>query len=127
MRLYVNLTFNKLQADSLHENRLEKFALQKLLFAEGFAIGALVHCRVGLMGADFDAIKRAIIAGVAMMAAFCYGAFNTGITLGIHDKAPFDNKFVRGTVLFFATQRIIYTKNNFQKLTYYLHCSIIIL
>ncbi len=41
------------------------------------------------MSADFDAVERAIIAGVAVMAAFGYGAFDAGVAFGVHNKTPF--------------------------------------
>ncbi len=38
------------------------------------------------MGTDFDAVKRAVVSCVAVMAAFGNGALNTGVAFGIHSE-----------------------------------------
>ena len=62
-----------------------------LLLPEGEAVGTLVLGGVALMGADFDAVKRAVIAGIAVMSAFANGTFDTCVAFGIHNQYSFNN------------------------------------
>jgi hypothetical protein len=56
----------------------------KSLLAEGLAVGALVHGRVGFMGAHHDAIQGTVVLGVAVIGALLNGAFDALIGMTIH-------------------------------------------
>lgn len=50
------------------------------------------------MRADFDAIKRAVVAAVAVVAALGYGALDTGVAFRVHAISPFCRKARRRLV-----------------------------
>ena len=54
------------------------------LFAEGLAVGALVHGGVSLMGADHDAVQRAVVLGVAMVSALLDGTLDALVCMTVH-------------------------------------------
>ena len=58
--------------------------LWDLLLAEGFAVGALIHGGICLMGADHDTVQRAIVLGVAVISALLHSAFNALVGMTIH-------------------------------------------
>ena len=55
-----------------------------LSLAEGLAVGALIHGRVGLMGTNHDLIQGAVVFSVAVVSAGLDGAFNALIGMAIH-------------------------------------------
>ena len=61
---------------------------QMLLFAEGFAVGALIHGRILLMGAHQDSIQGAVVFGIAVVSALLNGAFDALICVAIHNVLP---------------------------------------
>ena len=46
------------------------------LLAEGFAVGALVHGGIGLVGAHQDAVQRAVVLVLAVVCTLLDGAFD---------------------------------------------------
>ena len=54
------------------------------LLAEGFAVSALIHGRIGFMGAHQDAVQRAVVLGIAMVCAGLDGAFDALISMAVH-------------------------------------------
>ena len=59
-------------------------AAQGLLFAEGLAVGALIHGGICFMGADLDAIQAAVVLGVAVISALSNGTFDTFVGMTAH-------------------------------------------
>ena len=55
-----------------------------LSLAEGLAVGALVHGRIGLVGTHQDLIQRAVVLILAMICAGLDGAFNTLVCMAVH-------------------------------------------
>ena len=55
-----------------------------LLLPEGLTVGALVHGRIGFVGAYHDAIQRAIVGIVAVICALLYSAFNGLVCFLVH-------------------------------------------
>ena len=62
--------------------------LKKLLLAEGFAVGALIHGGVLLMGAYQDAVQRAVVLSIAVVSALLNGAFNALVCILVHLILP---------------------------------------
>lgn len=65
------------------------------------------------MGADFDAVKRAVIAGIAVMSAFANGTFDTCVAFGIHNQYSFYIKTVcakHGIILYTSSHNIHISK-----------------
>ena len=59
---------------------------------EGLAVGALVHGRVGFMGAYQNPVQRAVVLVLAMMGALLDGAFDTFVGMTVHSSSSFDLK-----------------------------------
>ena len=59
-----------------------------LLLPEGLAVGALVHSRILLMGADQDLVQGAVVLVAAMMGALSDGTFDTLVSMAIHNERP---------------------------------------
>ena len=55
-----------------------------LLSAEGFAVGALIHGGIGLVGAHQNPVQRAVILLFAVMGALVHGAFDALVGMTIH-------------------------------------------
>ena len=55
-----------------------------LLLPEGLAVGALVHSRVLLMGANQDLVQRTVVLSLAMMGALLNGALNALVCMTVH-------------------------------------------
>ena len=55
-----------------------------LLFAEGLAVGALVHGGVCLVGTDHDPIQRAVVLVLAVVCALGNGAFDALVGIAVH-------------------------------------------
>ena len=68
-------------------------AKNTLLFAEGFAVGALVHSGVHLMGTHQDAVQGAVVLILAMMGALLDGAFDTFVGMTVHCSSSFEFEF----------------------------------
>jgi hypothetical protein len=82
---------------------------QRLLLAEGLAVGALVHCGVLLVGTHQDSLQRAVVGVVAVVSAGLDGAFDALVGIAVHGHF----------LLFFGfgfsmTQTAIFMKNIFQ-------------
>ena len=73
---------------------------RRLLSAEGFAVGALIHCGILLMGTHQNAVQGAVVFGIAVVSALLNGAFDAlvclvhlvflllfGFCLSMHEKA----------------------------------------
>ena len=60
----------------------------KSLLAEGLAVGALVHVRIGLMSAHQDTVQGAVVLGVAVIGALLNGALNALISMTVHVFLP---------------------------------------
>lgn len=56
----------------------------RLLLQVGQAVGALVHGRVGLMGADADLVQGAEVLGPAVVGAVAHAALDTFVGMTIH-------------------------------------------
>ena len=61
-----------------------------LLFAEGLAIGALIHGGVGLVGAHKNAVQRAVVLIFAVVCTLLNGAFDTLVCVTVHSFSSFD-------------------------------------
>ena len=59
------------------------------LLAEGLAIGALVHSRVGLMGTHQNALQRAVIGILAVMLALLDSTLNALVCMAVHSVSSF--------------------------------------
>ena len=55
-----------------------------LLLAEGFAVGALIHGRILLVGAHQDAVQGAVVFGIAVVSALLNGALDALVCLIVH-------------------------------------------
>lgn len=60
----------------------------RLLTGKGHAVGALLNCGVGLMGADNDLVQRAIVLQIAVVCALTYGALDRLICMTAHIFHP---------------------------------------
>ena len=56
-----------------------------LFLAEGLAVGALVHGRVCLMGANQDLVQRAVVLTVTVVSTGLYGALNALVCVAVHE------------------------------------------
>lgn len=54
------------------------------LFVEGFAVGALIHSGVQLVGAHQNAVQRAVVLALAVMCALLNGTLDALICLVCH-------------------------------------------
>ena len=55
-----------------------------LLLTEGHAVGALIHGGVSLVGADENAIQRAVVCVLAMVSALTNSTLDTLVGMAIH-------------------------------------------
>ena len=55
-----------------------------LALAEGLAVGALVLSGICFVGADQNAIQRAVVLAVAVISALLYGAFDALVGMAVH-------------------------------------------
>ena len=55
-----------------------------LLLLEGLAVGTLIHGGICLVGANKDAVQRAVIFGIAVISTLLNGAFDTLVCLAAH-------------------------------------------
>jgi len=65
-----------------------KLAAAACFHCEGLAVGTLLFCRVVLVCADLDCVKRAVVYAVAMVLAACDGALDAFIRIFVHFKIP---------------------------------------
>ena len=65
-------------------------ARQKLLFAEGLTVSALVLSGVHLMGTHQDPVQRAVVLVFAVISTLLDGTLDTLICMTVHKKASFD-------------------------------------
>ena len=54
---------------------------------EGLAVGALVHGRVGFMGAYQNGIQGAVVLGSAVVGALIYGTFDALVGVTVHKRS----------------------------------------
>ena len=57
-----------------------------LLLAEGHAVRALIHGRIGLMGADHNPLQRTVVGLIAMMGALLDSAFDALVCIAVHSE-----------------------------------------
>ena len=55
-----------------------------LLLTEGFAVGALIHCGVSLVGAHQDTVERTVVRLIAVIGALGNGTFDALIGFAVH-------------------------------------------
>ena len=68
---------------------LRLWLFPKLLFqVKGLTVGALIHCRIALVGAYHNAVKRTVIFIVAMMLTARYCALDRLVSLHHVDIPP---------------------------------------
>ncbi len=79
--------------------------LKLLLKVKGLAVCALVHCRIALVGANLNGVKRTIILVHAMMLAVVYCALNTFVSL-IHINLP----PLIGLQFYYLSYRLFYSE-----------------
>ncbi len=60
--------------------------LQKLLLAEGLAVGALVHSRIGLVGTYQDPLQGAVVGIFTMVGTLGNSTLNTLICMAAHSQ-----------------------------------------
>ena len=68
------------------EMRRHKPPRFSLLLAEGHAIGALVHGRIGFVSANLDLVQRAVIFGFTVICALLDGASDALVCVAIHNR-----------------------------------------
>ena len=61
-----------------------------LLLPEGLAVGALVHGRILLMGANQDLVQRAVVLMAAVMGALLDSAFDALVCVTVHKETSFE-------------------------------------
>ena len=61
---------------------------KKLSFAEGLAVGALIHSGICLVGAYQDLVQGAVVLGIAVVSAGLDGAFDALVGIVIHSILP---------------------------------------
>ena len=66
------------------QNSLPRPTDTVLLLAEGLAVGALVHGGIHLMGADHNAVQRAVVLILTVMGALTDGAFDALVSIAVH-------------------------------------------
>jgi hypothetical protein len=99
--MYTNKIFCKFEAFFILQNRIYplspfvKKKMRRLLpplmgssLPEGLAVGALVHGRIGFVGAYQDAVQGAVVLGVAVISTGLNGAFDALIGMMIHRFLP---------------------------------------
>ena len=59
-------------------------AASPLLFTEGLAVGALVHGRIGFMGAYQNPVQGTVVFGVTVVSALRDGAFDALVGIAFH-------------------------------------------
>ena len=59
---------------------------QRLLLAEGLAVGALVHGRIGLMGTYQNTLQRAVVCVSAMVGALRNSTLDTLVSMAAHSQ-----------------------------------------
>ena len=60
-----------------------------LLLAEGLAVGALVHCRIGFVGTHHNAVQAAVVLSVAVMCTLGHGAGDALVGMTVHVSSSF--------------------------------------
>ena len=64
--------------------RRPKPPLQRLLLAEGLAVSALVHSRIGLVGTYHNTLQGAVVCILAMMGALSDSTLDTLVSMAAH-------------------------------------------
>ena len=59
-----------------------------LLSAEGFAVGALIHGGIALMGAHQNLFQGAVVLALAVVGALAHSAFHTFVGMTVHILSP---------------------------------------
>ena len=73
-----------IRQESYREKAVAFATAFRLLLPEGLAVGALVHGRILLMGADQDLIQGAVVLSLAMMGALLNGALDALVCMTVH-------------------------------------------
>ena len=79
-----------------------------LLLAEGLAVGALIHGRVLLMGADQDPVQRAVVFGVTVIGTGLDSTFDALVGMVVHRISLLFAVFVHsmnGSLIFIQNQK----------------------
>ena len=61
----------------------------QLLFAEGHAVGALIHGRIHLVGTNQNLVQGAVVLVAAMIGTLLDSAFDALVCMTVHRKASF--------------------------------------
>ena len=61
-------------------------AYSALSLAEGLAIGALIHGRIGFMGTHQNLVQRAVVLVLTVVSARLDGAFDALVCMAIHSQ-----------------------------------------
>ena len=63
---------------------IDAYRSRKLLFTEGLAVGALIHSRVGFVGAYKDTVQGAVVCLITVICALRNGTLDALICFAIH-------------------------------------------
>ena len=70
-------------------SRQQNAAAICLLFAEGHAVGALIHGRIHLVGTNQNLVQGAVVLMAAMVGTLLDGAFDALVCMTVHKIASF--------------------------------------
>ena len=57
-----------------------------LFLPEGLAVSALIHSRIAFMGADQNAIQRAVVLSITVISAGLDGTFDALVCMAVHSQ-----------------------------------------
>ena len=77
-------------------------------FTEGLAVGALVHGRIGLMGAHQNVVQGAVVLGIAVVSAGLDGTLDALIGLAVHSSFLLCFGFLSSMSVSFADMRCFF-------------------
>ena len=60
-----------------------------LLLLEGFAVGALIHSRIGFVGAHQNTVQRTVVFAVAVVSALLNSTFDALVGFAVHNISSF--------------------------------------
>ena len=84
--LYYHIMFFTCRQAFPEKSAAAKAAALFLLFAEGLAVGALIHGGIGFMGAYQDALQRAVVGVITMICALGDGTFDALVGMTTHSQ-----------------------------------------
>jgi uncharacterized MAPEG superfamily protein len=82
---FYHTEFRRIRQEKTRQHELPR-KIRQLLLAEGHAVGALIHGRICLMGADQNSVEGAVVFAVAVVCALLDGAFNGLVCMTIHNE-----------------------------------------